>query len=731
MSSEAPEHASAVLTPLLQQLSARYVRGASFSDIFEALLPDLVRHTRSEMGFIGRLCEDEHGQHLQVVTHTPSGWSATAAPQVFSNLGRGHLVFRDFDTLFGRVITTGHHVIANDVLGDPRAKGVPQGHLPIRQFLGIPLVHGGTLVGMVALANRDDGYDGELIDTLQPVVAVLANIVGAIDLERARREALLAQTQAQDSLRRNEAYYQQIFEAAGVGIARVALDGHILDVNQRFADICRRPRSDLQRLRFQDITHPDDLTVDQAMVDATLLGHQDRYTLDKRYLLPQGGVVWVQLTAVLVRNEQGEAQHFVSVVEDISERRRYQEAILTAQAAERASKAKTEFLSRMSHELRTPLNAMLGFAQLLRVDTRQPLNDAQRQKVQHIEQAGAHLLAMLTDVLDLSRIEAGSLPLSLEPLHVAGIVQEALTLIEPQAAQLGLELSLSGIDTSLHVRGDRLRLRQILVNLLSNAIKYNRPQGRVRVEVQLLKPHVMISVHDTGPGLTPAQQAHLFEPFNRLGAERSAVEGTGIGLVIVKRLLALMNGRIEVSSVVGEGSVFRVLMPWADRPGSMVGAGDGTTPATTTRRPEKESEHPHTVLYAEDNAVNVELVRHVMRMRPHWRLMVATDGTEAIGMALGSPPDLLLLDMHLGDMTGLDVADALSHHAHTMGIPRIALSADVMPDQLRAARERGFLDYLTKPLDVHRLLQWLDNLSGSSPTPPAMASTAERTAPPA
>ncbi len=701
------------LSELVQQLSAGYVRGASSTDIFETLLPDLLAYTGSALGFIGLPMNGQYAAHVQVFTLQSIDWSASASASLIRPVEPARVVFRDVDTVFGRVLSTGTTLICNHPPQDPTGSShTPPGYPPLQNFLGLPLVHGGALVGMLGLANREGGFDDALAQVLQPAVDMLASLVGAVELERGQREALEARTAAQDTLKRSEAYYQQIFETAGVGIARVAPDGQLLDVNQRFADICQRSRHELLGLCVQDFTHSDDLTVHTALLEATLQGHQDRYTMEKRYLCPSGGHVWVQLNAVLARDEAGRPSHFVSVIEDISERRRYQEAILSAQAAERASKAKTEFLSRMSHELRTPLNAMLGFAQLLRVDPRQPLHDAQKQKVRHIEQAGAHLLAMLTDVLDLSRIEAGSLPLSLESLSVADVVREAATMVGTQAQQQGVLLQQTPIDPDLHVKADPLRLRQILVNLLSNAIKYNRPEGQVRVEVQVLKPHVMIAIHDTGMGLSPEQQAHLFEPFNRLGAERTGVEGTGIGLVIVQRLAALMHGRIEVSSVQGQGSVFRVALPWAASPvraqeqrnGPRSGFGELAALGG-------ELEDNLTVLYAEDNVVNVELVRQVMRMRPNWHLDVALSGAEAIEMAMASPPDLLLLDMHLGDMTGLDVADTLAQHAHTMGLPKVALSADVMPDQLRAAKERGFLDYLTKPLDVARLLKLLDSFS--------------------
>jgi PAS domain S-box-containing protein len=506
----------------------------------------------------------------------------------------------------------------------------------------------------------------------------------------------------------SDQHYREIFEAAGVGIARVQPDGAFLEVNRRFAEIAGRTREALIGLHISDITHPDDQAVDQAQFQASLSGQQSRYRLNKRYVHPDGQIAHVAVNVVLLRDEQGQPLHFVSVVEDVSERMRMEEALGSARAAERASKAKTEFLSRMSHELRTPLNAMLGFAQLLRVDPRFPLNDIQRQKVAHIERAGAHLLAMMTDVLDLSRIEAGSLPLSVAVVQVANVLDEAVAMVSNQAATALIALAHTPPDADLYVRADPVRLRQVLVNLLSNAIKYNRAGGRVMIEAMSLGTEVLITVTDTGLGLTPAQQAHLFEPFNRLGAERTAVEGTGIGLVIVKRLLDLMNGRIDVSSHTGTGSSFRIWLPLAAAPAH---SGEATErgPRTNFGGLEEIGLHSRTVLYAEDNAINVELLRQVMHMRPQWHLEVAPSGQQAISMALACPPDLLLLDMHLGDMSGLDVSDALATQSATACIPRVALSADAMPDQINEARERGFVDYLTKPLDVSRFLKLLDS----------------------
>lgn len=504
--------------------------------------------------------------------------------------------------------------------------------------------------------------------------------------------------------------YRQVFDAAGVGIARVAPSGRVLEGNQRFAEIVGRPQEALVGLNVLDLTHPEDHAVTAAEIEATLYGQRPRYTLEKRYIRPDGTVVWVHVSTVLMRDTRGEPTEFVSVIEDITERRQLQEAMNSARAAERASQAKTEFLSRMSHELRTPLNAMLGFAQLLRVDPRHPLNETQQRSVQHIERAGAHLLAMLTDVLDLSRIEAGSMPMQIGPVSVQQTQDEAAAMVSNQAAASELTLTVAPPVGPLYVRADHVRLRQILVNLLSNAIKYNRQGGRVQLEAMAVGDEVVLTVMDTGRGLHADQLAHLFEPFNRLGAERTGVEGTGIGLVIVRRLLELMQGRIEVSSRPGEGSIFRVWLPAAAAPGQDDEPGGRSGFGTLDGQDDAHS-GALTVLYAEDNVVNVELVRQVLRMRPQWHLEVARCGREAIEMALSHPPQLMLLDMHLGDMSGLDVADALASHATLACVPCVALSADAMPDQISEARRRGFVDYLTKPLDVGRLLRLLDQLA--------------------
>lgn len=424
-------------------------------------------------------------------------------------------------------------------------------------------------------------------------------------------------------------------------------------------------------------------------------------TYEYRLSLPRKGIRWMRALIRLEREPDGGTALY-TYISDISEQKAYEQALLDARAAEAASHAKSDFLSRMSHELRTPLNAVIGFAQILQLDTGNPLRDAQKTKVELIERAGEHLLAMISDVLDLSRIESGSMTLSLEPLDVSSTMKEALAFASDAAHKAQVELVPPLLGKGLFVRADRLRLRQVLINLLTNAIKYNHVGGKVRSRLWLDGQRVMIDISDTGPGLTAEQQSHLFEPFNRLGAESSGVEGTGIGLVIVRHLVQLMGGNIGVSSQVGHGAHFVIDLP----------ATDAIVALPAARHdPWMISSSPSTVghvLYAEDNEINVMLVSEILRLRGGIELSVATTGAKAIECAREKHPDLLLLDMHLGDMTGFDVATALDRDPATARIPRVILSADAMPSTVAAAKARGFADYLTKPLDARAILNCLE-----------------------
>ena len=452
--------------------------------------------------------------------------------------------------------------------------------------------------------------------------------------------------------------------------------------------------------------HPDDLPYVRRLAKKPKPGAVLRpVDFEYRVVLEGKGLRWYGGRALPVTEADGSVVWYGHTA-DLTEHKEYQDARLAAQVADAANRAKSEFLSRMSHELRTPLNAVLGFAQLLRLDRQHPLTDGQRSKVELIERAGGHLLGVISDVLDLSRIDSGSLPLSIEAVPLVHVLEEAVSMVGAAASDAGVVLVPPQVQAGMNVFADRLRLRQILVNLLTNAIKYNRRGGRVMVSVWPDAGQIAMEVSDTGRGLSAEQCQHLFEPFNRLGAENSGIEGTGIGLVIVRRLIELMSGHIEVSSEVGVGTRFVVWMPQADVPEADWDDAEVTTISGTLNGPETG----YTVLYAEDNEVNVALFKQVMSLRPQCRLMVANSGKQALALAAMQRPDLVLLDMHLGDMTGFELADALDRNPLTAGLPRVALSADAMPDTIHEARSRGFAAYLTKPLDVVAVLRCLDEV---------------------
>lgn len=382
------------------------------------------------------------------------------------------------------------------------------------------------------------------------------------------------------------------------------------------------------------------------------------------------------------------------------------------EALEASSRAKTEFLSRMSHELRTPLNAVLGFSQLLRLDSVEPPSLQQLQRIQHIENAGAHLLALVNDVLDLSRVESGQMTVTLEPVDLRSAVEDALSMVLPLAAAVGVKTWVSGLEGDLVSRGatdgveisvlaDRVRLRQVLVNLLSNAVKYNRPDGEVRVSWQVREDRCDLRITDRGFGMAPDKLKRLFEPFNRLGAEQSKIEGTGIGLVLSRRLVELMHGELRIESVVDSGTEASLTLACSRNPPVQVGWSSPPSQHGSL-------DEALRVLYAEDNEVNAEIVRQIVKLRPSVIFDVAENGAAAIRKARRDQPQLMLVDMNLGDMTGIELAQALRGDPSTASIRLVALSADALPEQIDAALAMGFEDYLTKPIDFRELLNVLD-----------------------
>jgi PAS domain S-box-containing protein len=384
---------------------------------------------------------------------------------------------------------------------------------------------------------------------------------------------------------------------------------------------------------------------------------------------------------------------------------------IAKEAAERANLAKSDFLSAMSHELRTPLNAILGFAQLM--ETGAPLpTPGQQDSIEQILQAGWYLLALINEVLDLALIESGKLSLSLEPMSLSELLSDCQAMIEPQAQRSGIQVQFPALEQPWLVRADRTRVKQVLVNLLSNAIKYNRVGGRVDLRCNSITAgRIRISVQDTGEGLATDKLDQLFQPFNRLGQEAGAQEGTGIGLVVSKRLVEMMGGTIGVESTVGVGSLFWFELDAADEL-QMANGSQEVLPMALA--PVATGAARYTLLCVEDNPANLMLIERLVARRPDLQLLSARDGRLGVEIARAQMPDIILMDINLPGISGFTAMRILAEDPVTAHIPVIALSANARPHDIEMGLEAGFFRYLTKPIKVDEFMATVDLALGQA-----------------
>lgn len=531
---------------------------------------------------------------------------------------------------------------------------------------------------------------------------VIAGMLVALDITDRKR--------AEEEVRHTQTFLDSIVEnIPNMVFVKSAEDLRFVRFNKAGEELLGFPRAELIGRNDYDF-FPED--------EADFFTLKDREVLEGKQLVDiaeepidtkSKGRRILHTKKIPILDEEGQPAYLLGISEDITERKLAEEKLRRAKdEAERADRAKDEFLSRMSHELRTPLNAVLGFAQILDMDE---LAEEQHDSVRQILSGGRHLLGLIDEVLDITRIATGKLPLSPEAVSVLEVLTEAADLIQPLATQRGIRVRV-GDANGLHVLADRQRLKQVLLNLLSNGVKYNREGGEVAVTWERSPPdRLRIRIADTGVGIPVEVMERLFAPFDRLGAETSSVEGTGLGLALSKGLIEAMGGSIEAESEAGSGSVFTIELRLAEaplqryqreRPGGQDTQGD-EVPACT-------------ILCIEDNLSNLNLIERIFAGRPHFRLLSAMQGSLGLELAREHRPDLILLDLHLPDVAGDEALQKLRQDPTTRRIPVVMISADATHGQIKRLLAAGADDYLTKPLDVKRFLETVDTVLQRGPS---------------
>jgi PAS domain S-box-containing protein len=505
--------------------------------------------------------------------------------------------------------------------------------------------------------------------------------------------------------------YRSIFDGSLDAVFSLGTGGHFEAANPAALRLTGRTLEELKSLTFLDLCAPDQK---EAVENALLASWNRESFMMDTVVLTAGGErcdLFISGTPVIVG---GKVVDVSCIAHDITVRkvldRALQETNIALEnarlAAEDANRAKSDFLSSMSHELRSPLNAILGFAQLLNSSS-QPPTQKQKSSVDQILKAGWYLLEMINEILDLALIESGKLSLSLEPVSLAQVLNDCKDMIEPQAQKKGISVTFPLMDRPWVVKADRRRLQQVLINLFSNAIKYNRPAGSVEVVCTVMTPtRKRVSFHDSGVGLSPAMLAQLFQPFNRLGRETGAEEGTGIGLVLTRRLVELMGGTVGVESTVGVGSVF-----WIELNATVDSTHARPTAARSIATGSAKIQHRarmRTLLYFEDNLADLELVRQLIADRPDIRLLSAPDGNEGVQIARAEQPDVILMDINLAGISGIEAISILRNDPVTANIPVVALSANAMVSDVAMGQQAGFFQYLTKPIKLSQLMATLE-----------------------
>jgi PAS domain S-box-containing protein len=555
---------------------------------------------------------------------------------------------------------------------------------------------------------------------IQSVETLRTNSLGQVESIVGTNLDITELKRAEDTLRDSERHLRAVIDALPVAIYTTDANGSLTHFNQTAVEFSGRvPQLGTDQWCISmKLFNPDGSPLPHDHCPMAIALKEGRQLLGAEAIAerPDGSRVWFTAHPTPLHDTSGKLIGGINMLIDITERKRLDQVLLennvemkkAKNLAEKANQAKSDFLSNMSHELRTPLSAILGFAQLLEASNPPPTPN-QKRSVDQILQAGWYLLDLINEILDLSLIESGRLPVEMEAVSLAELIRECETMIEPQASNRNISLHFPTFNSPMLVNADTTRLKQAIINLLSNAIKYNRPSGSVTLSCYECEANrIRISVEDTGEGLSPEKISQLFQPFNRLGKETSSVEGTGIGLVMTKRLVKLMGGKIHVKSTVGKGTIFSIDLDMAQS--HIIEHDPQHQPnVIPISAPTKNNGTKRTLLYVEDNPANLTLIEDVIAERPDIVLITARDGYSGIELARVTQPDIILMDINLPGISGTEALKILAKDPITNHITVIALSANAIPQDIEKGLQAGFFRYLTKPIKINEFMSALDS----------------------
>jgi PAS domain S-box-containing protein len=664
----------------LQQLHGLDILDTPPEPAFDRITRHVARVFRAPMALVSLV--DEHRQWFK----SRLGVDATETPRSIA---------------FCAHVVAGESVmVVPDAKQDCRFSSNPlvTGPLGIRFYAAAP-IRIGDCCNIGTLCFMDTVPRPELTSEETTMLSDFADVI-ASELEM--RSEVRKRRQAEAALGASESRYRSVVDNVKEVIFQTDAEGRWTFLNRAWSEVTDFPVEETLGKNFLEFVHHEDRQRNEELYASLIAGRKEYCRHEVRYKTRHGDFRWVEVYARLTLDPAGSVIGTSGTLNDVTDRKANEEELQAAkEEAERANRAKDEFLSRVSHELRTPMNTIIGFTQLLELDSCTP---TQLENTGRILRAARHLLELLNEILDISRIESGRLSVELQAVGVHEAIQNALEMMRPLIDSKRIRLVQHNARAAgIRVLADRQKLMQVLLNLLSNAIKYNRQEGQVTLSYdEVATGHLRINVADTGMGIAPDRRGALFQPFQRLGAERSGVEGTGLGLALSKSLVELMNGSIGVDSRPGEGSTF-----WIELPISAT-----VSVQETVNKPQTETvthEKPFSVLYIEDNAENITLLERILGLRRGVRLIIATHGKLGLEMAREHMPDLILLDLHLPDMSGLSILRQLVKEVATASIPVVILSADALPGTRKQLLDAGADCYLTKPLDVKQFLTVLDS----------------------